>query len=67
MIIEEQNTEKMTTAELARYREELLAQLSDTLEYLHKANLATNARYEECMHITNDDIREQCARNALYI
>ena len=67
MIIEEQNTEKMNAGELGRYREELLAQLNATLEFLHKANLETNSRYEECIHITNEDIREQCARNTIYI
>ena len=67
MITEEQNTEKMTAGQLGRYREELLAQLSDTLEYLHKANLETNSRDEGCIHNTNEDIREQCARNAIHI
>ena len=67
MNITEQNTEKMNAGELARYREELLVQLSDTLEYLHKANLETNSRYEECIHITSEDIRDECARNGINI
>ena len=67
MKITEQNTEKMNAGELARYREDLLSQLSDTLEYLHKANLETNSRYEECIHITNEDIQNECARNGLII
>ena len=67
MSIQEQNVAKLNPSELAHYREQLLAQLSDTLEFLHKANLETNERYEQCIHITNEDIREQCARNAIYI
>ena len=67
MNIHEQNTEKMNCGKLARYREELLSQLSVTLEYLHKANLETNLRYEECLHITNEDIRDECARNGINI
>lgn len=67
MSIKEQNTEKMNAGELARYRADLLSQLSDTLEYLHKANLETNSRYEDCIHITNEDIRDECARNGINI
>ena len=57
----------MTNSELARYRADLLVQLSDTLEYLHKANLETNARYDKCTHITIADIQDACARNGINI
>jgi hypothetical protein len=67
MITEEQNTEKMNAGELGRYRDELIKQLSSTLGFLHKANLETNSRYEQCIHITNEDIRDECARNGLHI
>jgi len=67
MDIMEQNIEKLNAGELARYREELLSQLSSTLDYLHRANLETNLRYEECIHITNEDIRDECARNGINI
>jgi hypothetical protein len=67
MNIQEQDTKKLNAGELARYREELLSQLSSTLEYLHKANLETNSRYEECIHITSEDIRDECYRNGLNI
>ena len=55
----------MNPSELASYRSKLLTQLSDTLEFLHRANLEINATHEECIHITNEDIREECARNGL--
>jgi len=55
----------MNAGELARYREELLSQLSDTLLSLHAANTETNSRYEECIHITSEDISGAGARNGL--
>ena len=67
MKITEKNTQKMGAGELARYREELRSQLSETIEYLHKANLETNSRYEECSHITAEDIEYECARNGIII
>ena len=67
MDIIEQNIEKLNAGELARYRDELLSQLSSTLDYLPRANLETNPRYEECIHITNEDIRDECARNGINI
>ena len=67
MNITEQNASKMTNSELVRYRAYLIMQLSDTVEYLHKANLETNARYDECAHITSADIQDACARNGINI
>jgi hypothetical protein len=67
MSIKEQNVTNMSPSKLASYRSELLAQLSDTLEFLHRANLEINATHEECIHITNEDIREECARNGLHL
>jgi len=67
MNTQEQNTEKLNAVELARYRDDLLSQLSSTLEYLHKANLETNLREKECIHITTADIRNECARNGIHI
>ena len=67
MSIREQNVTNMNPCDLANYRSELLTQLSDTLEFLHRANLEINATHEECIHITSEDIREECARNGLNI
>ena len=65
MSIKEQNVTNMSPSALASYRSELITQLSDTLEFLHRANLEINSTHEECIHITNEDIREECARNGL--
>ena len=67
MSIQEQNVTNMNPSDLANYRSELLTQLSDTLEFLNRANLEINATHEECIHITSEDIREECARNGLNI
>jgi len=67
MSIKEQNVTNMNPSDLANYRSELLTQLSDTLEFLHRANLEINATHEECIHITSEDIREECASNGLNI
>ena len=75
MRITEQNTEKMSDRDFARYRDELLSQLSNTVEYLHRANLEAwrranlegNSRFEDCIYITIRDIRDECARNGINI
>jgi len=65
MSIKEQNVANMSASKLASYRSALINQLSDTLEFLHRANLEINATHEECIHITSDDILEECARNGI--
>ena len=65
MIFEEQNVANMSPSKLASYRAELINQLSDTLEFLHRANLEINATDEDCIHITSNDILEECARNGI--
>ena len=67
MRITEQNTEKMSDRDLARYRDELLSQLSATVEYLKRANIEANLRFEDCIYITIRDIRDECARNGINI
>jgi hypothetical protein len=67
MKIQEQNVTKMNPGDLANYRSELLTQLSDTLEFLNRANIEINATHEECIHITAEDIREECARNNINV
>ena len=57
----------MSPSKLASYRSELLTQLSDTLEFLRRANLEINATHEECIHITSEDILEECARNGIHL
>ena len=66
MSIKEQNVANMNPSALATYRSQLITQLSDTLEFLHRANLEINATHEECIHITSEDILEQCARKGLF-
>ena len=67
MRITEQNTATMSDIDLARYREELLSQLNDTVEYLHRANLEANSRCEDCIHATMRDIRDAVVRNGINI
>ena len=67
MRITEQNTETMSDRDLARYREELLSQLNDTVEHLHRANLEANSRSGECIHATMRDIRDAVVRNGINI
>jgi len=67
MRITEQNTETMSDRDLARYREDLLSQLNDTVEYLHRANLEANSRSGEFIHTTMRDIRDAVVRNGINI
>ena len=69
MSITELNTDKLTPAQLSAYRNDLINQLSNTIEYLGRANTALNEVYEEeCQcYSTSEDVKEYAARNGINV
>ena len=63
MSITELNTDKLTPAQLSAYRNNLIDQLSNAIEYLSRVNTALNEVYEEQCYSTSEDIKEYAARN----
>jgi hypothetical protein len=67
MSITELNTDSLTPAQLSTYRSNLIDQLSNTIEYLGRANTALNEVYEDQCYSISEDIKEYAARNGIYI
>jgi hypothetical protein len=65
MSITELNTDKLTPAQLSAYRNNLIDQLSNTIEYLVRANTALNEVYEEQCYSASEDIKEYASRNGI--